>query len=620
MALACFVWAALSIWLGHLVGANACGLNLSASVTNAPHKPVSVNVPLVWGWLVQVNAGPFYLFVAPVLLVVTHRFLIACGQALQQLHDAGRLQTKDNNIHWHVEMARRNRICALPIWLLPVFIFICLSVQWPSVYRALGGYPTVFAKHNNGKDKWSEIGYSQSIGFENWARDFNLLKGASSPESKDKKLAVLKDLGWLPALELALFDEMNRRNALSNSPLIDSLDFKDGKPSGLRLRGAAAITDLSLKASVLRSSQDSSLGWKKYAEGERRPNTPFVYCYLAFVAFEQIQIAAFFTFAAWLTIKIIFWLTQVYRMLPVKSGTPKEPVAEEGLVRIIKSLTGRKWYYFAIPAMIFLGFTATWAIREWLLATIFGLLSVAILRNPTGKLERRFRALIIWLPEMLWKISSRVRNAVCQSEIFKWLSAGNQTVLELSPVLSDPAGRYGIGALFRPYNLLVLTMAVGASYIALMFPSGVRLKDITSPTGAGSGASVVGHFVVITVAFSAVVCGPLWFFPRRLDDWAMEHRLKRLHSELSRAEHSKYQRKLLEEEQEIHNQSTWPKGDTQFKLTVAIILAVLLLPLGSALDFIPGDAVKVTRIPQIIRASWVKMVTNWYGLNLDLNE
>ena len=108
--------------------------------------------------------------------------------------------------------------------------------------------------------------------------------------------------------------------------------------------------------------------------------------------------------------------------------------------------------------------------------------------------------------------------------------------------------------------------------------------------------------------------GPLWLFPERLAQWAKRERLGSLHRELATATHREQQAQLMEEEAQILAQSTWPRGDTLFKITVGIIIAILLLPLGSALDFLPGEAVSAVRLPQVIREKCREFVADCYHL------
>src|SRR5262245_40953962 len=103
-------------------------------------------------------------------------------------------------------MSRMNRVLWLALATFPLILAICLFVQFSSINRIVSqGYPT--------SKGWKEIGYSQSVGLEKWARAFNSLPTTRA------KIEVLEDRRYLGALELAMFQAMERKDAFRGSPI-----------------------------------------------------------------------------------------------------------------------------------------------------------------------------------------------------------------------------------------------------------------------------------------------------------------------------------------------------------------------------------------------------------------
>lgn len=533
MALGCFLWAALMLWLGDRLQANAMGLGFQATTTLSDGTTITGSTKLIYGWMAQINEGLFYLVMGPVMILMTHRFLIACGQALRQLHGSGRLRVTgaaDNS--WSEEMARRSRCSAWTLWTFPLFLLICLNTQLPSINRTMKGYPTARPEYViealGMKTNWVEIGYIQSLNFTRWTNDFQRTTVMSQVEA-------LKQVGCLNGLAAGLFAELDRTNRLEDAALKPFLNYHAGKPQSLRLDLALlSSTNMTVSARAIwpEIKPTKWLPGKKFfeevlkgrgviTEGEQRER--YVWWFKTFIILSQIQIAAFFTFMTWLLWKIVFWLVQVYRMLPQE----QEATA-------------------ATP--------------------------------PDADKERK-------KPAILFR-----------------------------PVVDDPGGRYGLGALFRPYNLLVLVVALGSSFSALHFPDGAGIRAITDAEGAGNGATRIGHLFAISAAITAVLIGPLWLYPARLRRWAEAGRLKTLHQELKPLtdKEGEQRKKLLEEESVILDQSTWPRGDNRFRFTIVIVFAVLLLPVGTAFEFLPGDITPFTRLPQVLRSACKDMAAHIY--------
>lgn len=329
-----------------------------------------------------------------------------------------------------------------------------------------------------------------------------------------------------------MFAQLDKANRLSDPALGPFLNYRAGQPISIRLDDAirsnvvtvastatwppfrpARVLGFADHFSQVLMGRDLIL-MKENNQSLAEARERYTFWFKLFIILTQIQIALFFTFMVWLLFKIVFWLGQVYRMLPT---------GEEGGERV-----------------------------------------------------------------------------------------GSE--LEFKPILSDPAERYGLGALFRPYNLLVLVVAIGSSFSALHFPEGAGFSAINNADGAGMGATRVEHLVAVSAAILGVLIGPLWLYPRRLMKWAEATRLQRLRHELLKSEKDKHRKALLEEENTINSQSTWPHGDKRFRLTIAIVFAVLLLPVGTAFQFLPGEITPLTRLPQVLRTACKDFAANLYGI------
>lgn len=530
MAFGCFLWAAGMLWLGDRLQVNAMALAVRATVQLGDHPAVEGGTQLVYGWLAGITHGPFLLLMGPLLIVMAHRFLLACGETLKEMSEAGRLRTTGaNGRPWWEDMARRNRCCALPLFLFPIIIWLCLPVfQLRSIKRTGDGYPTTRRKLTlkgfGYRTDWTETGYVQSVNLAGWTNAFKAHPTA-------QRITAIRDLGVMRNLASALFEELDRVNQLTNRVIEPFMIYRAGKPFALRLEEAMESDVIAVTSAVVRPPfpPAKALGFAGYfreilvgrdvvltdmsGRSEVKARKAYERWFKLFIVLTQLQIAAFFTFMAWLLFKIVFWLSQVYRMMPT---------------------------------------------------------------GVDGDAKRK--------------------------------------TLLFHPVLTDPSARYGLGALFRPYNLLVLVVAIGSSYGALNFPEGAGLSGITNAGGAGMGVSRVAHLVAVSVAIAGVLIGPLWLYPRRLRRWAETVRLRGLRQEMARVRKEKARKRLLEEEDTIRRQSTWPHGDQRFRLTIVIVLAVLLLPVGTEFRFLPGEITPLTHLPQVLRSACKDFAAGIYGL------
>lgn len=562
------LWAMAMMWLGDRLQANALGLAFEACVPSL-QGPVKATSHLLYGWMAQANEGPFYLLIGPILLLMSQRFALACSGALNELHESGRLKVMHGQgMNWWQEVERRNRWSVLPLLTLPLFVFICLNTQLPSIARTAEHYPTTRPKmvfeRLGMKTDWREVGYIQSVNFPVWVESFECA-------DVNEKLDALEQLGFTKALAAALFAELDRKNALATPELHDYLDFADGKPKALRLVDAVKAGIVELKSNALWPAAGPArwLGGADFFQGvvkgrlgqpKSKERERYVWWFTLFIILTQLQIAMFFMFMTWLLWKIVFWLVLVYEMLPSKQRKQSLPAQ------------CRK------PSWLRLCCGASWK-----------------------RVRRAVQSNSVW--KAVKVVHRALRNFVLGAH------DGRKARLVFEPVLKDPGGKYGLGALFRPYNLLVLVVALGSSFMALHFPDGEGMRALTDPDGAGTGATRAGHFFALSVAIGAVLVGPLLLYPAKLREWAERSRLFQLRRELRTADEAKAC-ELMKEEAVITGQSTWPQGDARFRLTIFVVFAVLLLPVGTAFDFLPSQITPLTRMPQVVRAS-CKAMAEW---------
>ncbi len=523
-------WALLVLLLGDQVGANGMAIFYKASLATSSGEKVSASVADMYGHLSTANSGPYYLLIAPLLIILVHRFHMAAGRAFITLDERGILRT--SGAPWHKVVRRRNRWVGLAALLLfPIILWGCFRTQFDSLEASGAGLPLAPSGKENRPDtsqRLTNVGYVQSPNHQRWVDKFNSLA------SEEDKLVVIEaqELSMSGPLARCLFDELDRRNLLNDPKLGPVLNFTGGKPASLRLRdavaGARPLVTLSAE-NVWPKGPGVRLGkMSEYFQGlmdtrgsDDAGRATYMGWFKAFIILDQIRIAALFTFMAWLLAKFVFYLVQLYRILPGGADAGK------------------------------------------------------------GK------------------------------EMF------------LKPWARDGQGRFGLGDLFTPYNLLVLCIGVGSFYFALNFPDGGGMKAITHGSGAGSGATRVVHLLTVGAAIACMLVGPLWAYPARLRKWLEATRLKPLRQRqaLTRAkfktkpeEAEKEWMEITKEEEEILSQTTWPKGDRSFQLSMAVIFTVLLLPLGTASDLLPGGVAEYSRLPQYLREKCKAFAAKVYGL------
>ena len=163
---------------------------------------------------------------------------------------------------------------------------------------------------------------------------------------------------------------------------------------------------------------------------------------------------------------------------------------------------------------------------------------------------------------------------------------------------------------------MILIIALGAGYFALNLPDGDLYKAIAKAEGAGSGASRFFHVVAVGTAFFGVVLGPMFLIPAKLRRWVETNELDSLRCRISVSKAGKSRDELLNEEAVILGQTTWPRGDRNFQIALCIVIAILLLPVSTALDFLPGEVTPFMRLPQYLRAECKNLSARIYGLDL----
>ncbi|WP_367870407.1 hypothetical protein [Luteolibacter sp. Populi] len=503
-----FLWAVVVLWLGDQVGANALSIVFKATATTSKGLDVSATLPIVYGHLATANAGPFYLFVGPVLIILAFRFHRAAGRAFAKLHERGVLKVNGGE-PWEETIARRNRRAGSSCYVFfLVLLLICPAVQFASLSRSAQGLPELSLKDGlvtvENVRHLRDTGFIQSPNHDLWVGDFNRAEPAA-------KLFVMEQHDVVAPLELALAAELERRDR-TIAAMDKVCDFKQGVPSKVRFADAIRFPKiLHLEAINVWPHAKSGFLIQGRGSADQVQRDRYLRWFKVFVLLDQVRVAAFFAFMGWLVVKFGFYLGQLYVMLPGK--------------------------------------------------------------------ERA------------------------------------QGALRLEPWLHDSHGKFGMGELFLPYNLLVLIVAVGSSALALNLPDGASLDSLTKATGAGSGSTRTAHIIVIFLSIGMVLAGPLCLYPRKLAQWAESASLRHLRQRQANASR-KEKNSIFKEEAEILGQTTWPKGDNYFRITILLVFAILLLPLGSAYDFVPSAVSRYSRTPQYLRAECKRFAAYFYDLDL----
>jgi hypothetical protein len=650
-------WALMVLWLGDQVGANGMAIYYAAEATLASGVKVSSTAANMYGHLSTANSGLYYLLISPWLMLLTYHFHLAAGRAFIQLEERGILRTSGEP--WQAIIQRRNgRVGRCALWLFILFVPICFYKQFSSLYAGRDGLPVfksgdetqlvewkgwwprfTFWKRTllvssegeawrltskkttpqvgsaeylrllytyEGKMLWvptkgheplllskrlNNVGYNQSPNHQRWVDDFNKL---SAQESRLRVLEA-QEISVSGPLSQKLFAELDRKNLLNpkcleeNPKLKAALDFHEGKPVALRLqdavKGESPVVRLTaenvwpkqprVKIWKITDYFQSLLDTRGKEDGERGA---YMFWFSLFVILDQVRIAALFTFMTWLLVKFTFYLVLIYRMLPM------------GVPAVQSSMTSQ-------------GRTAAWrcACIAWFMAFIFmEPYRIAVLI-----------AFIVWLLLKAFRMMLKAAMAVPRQVLF------------LEPWARDGQGKFGLGDLFTPYNLLVLCIGVGSFYFALNFPEGGGLKAITQSSGAGLGTTRVFHLLTVGAAIAGMLIGPLLLYPRRLRQWLEVTRLHPLRERQAKTrekreskplEAEKEWAEIAREEAEILSQTTWPKGDKSFQLSMLVIFTVLLLPLGTASDFLPEGVTKYSRLPQYLRAECKELAAWVYDL------
>jgi len=198
--------------------------------------------------------------------------------------------------------------------------------------------------------------------------------------------------------------------------------------------------------------------------------------------------------------------------------------------------------------------------------------------------------------------------------LYTLLPRANKTQsYKFKPLLTDPTKRFGLGGLFRPYNLIVLIVAMGSLYFALQLTEEEGVRAITTDPSSGSLLTRIMNLVVILTVICSVVVGPIFGFKLIMTDWT-NIRVARLNEEFARAT-TERQEEIESELEKLAAQKTWPKGDFWFQVISVIAIAMLVAPFGSELPGLSPRFKQCMNIPAIIKKQTHVAVRNYYKLN-----
>ena len=319
LALFCGIWTFAVLLLGDLLGANAMGMQLRVDAPLSSGETATAIVSMTHGYLATVTAGPYYLLVGPLLLLLTHKFLRMAGEGFARCHVKGMLDSH----RWHSDVYRKNkRFRWIWYFAIPVSIVLCLIFQLSSLERSSAGCPT---RRPNGTDGYWELGYIQSPNHGRWAAGFNKMPG-------EKKILALDEQSRFPPLGDALFKELERANQVKDPWVVKSVEYTKGEATGFALREAFGSAGSKIRISAkavyapamlyprglwpgayFRDLQETR-NLPPEREGER---AVYLRWFRFFAVLAQLQIAFFFCFSAWLVAKICVYFHTIYQMVPI---------------------------------------------------------------------------------------------------------------------------------------------------------------------------------------------------------------------------------------------------------------------------------------------------------------
>jgi hypothetical protein len=184
------------------------------------------------------------------------------------------------------------------------------------------------------------------------------------------------------------------------------------------------------------------------------------------------------------------------------------------------------------------------------------------------------------------------------------------------PKLTDRDRSFGLSALFRPYDIVVFMIALGAFYYALQIPNQTGVRAMLVDPATGSLWTRLLHLFALLITISVMVIGPIVGFAVIMGRW-QKRRVKQLKEEEQRTDERR-KNEIPAEIDLVNAQTTWPKRD---KLFWAALLTVVVSvgPVVAQFAGVPENVRRFISVPGAIKYTVHTSVRKAYGLdNLDV--
>jgi len=138
-AMCLWLWAWVTVFLGHLSNSNALRVNLETEIKTTAGYSRLPDVSYTVGYLAELSHGFFYLVLAPIFVFAAFVFLEAAEESFKSLDGSLLASRQKCSFSFHLARLNRRRFRKVLYWLLPVWIVIYLVGDSWSIYRNYSG-------------------------------------------------------------------------------------------------------------------------------------------------------------------------------------------------------------------------------------------------------------------------------------------------------------------------------------------------------------------------------------------------------------------------------------------------------------------------------------------------
>jgi hypothetical protein len=289
------------LFFGYLIRANGLQIRVDAtmklmSTGLGDPKTQTIKLLHVYGYMVELAHGLFYLVLAPVFMVLGFMFVRAAHNSVDELSTAARLVPRGAGASPLAVIGRRNRwFAVIPFIALVLTFGINLYHELSSFYQVRDG--TSF-----------DLGYMQAPFLAGWVKHFNGLKTDS------ERLKFIRGMRIYDDLERDVTRNITSSNHEAWTPFVSPLGNL-AVPAAVDLGTfRPKLDDAVEKGMISLEAVDEKVdGVRKV--GPNLDTMSWTAYWLFFYSVITVE-ACFQAFAVWLVVKILFWLITIYRCLP----------------------------------------------------------------------------------------------------------------------------------------------------------------------------------------------------------------------------------------------------------------------------------------------------------------